>query len=104
MPDPSWLSLLWRSIVPAVQPRRRHSAEVQEAQRPHQDDGAQGALALPLPRRRGHAQAERAHPASMLEPAAQLDVLHQRDVGVAAYRVEVGTANEDGLITGADAA
>ena len=38
-----------------------------------------------------------------LSRAAQLDVLHQRDLGVAADRLEVGAAHEDRLIPGADA-
>jgi hypothetical protein len=80
-----------------------YPAEVQEAEGPHETDGPQRSLPLPLPRGGGDAQAERAHPPAALQRAAQLDVLHQRDLGVAAERLEVGAPQEDGLIAGADA-
>src|SRR5258705_11462430 len=91
------------SIVPAVEPRGGHPAEVQEAEDPHEPDRAQGALPLPLAGGGGDAQAERPQPPAALQPAAQLDVLHQRDLGVAADRLEIGAAHEDRLIAGADA-
>ena len=42
--------------------------------------------------------------ASSLEAAAELDVLHQRNVRIAAHRLEDLAANEDGLIARGDAA
>src|ERR1700730_12492901 len=58
--DRSWVIVLpWRSIVPAVQPRGGDPAEVQQAQRPHETDGAERDLPLPLAGRRGPPRAGR---------------------------------------------
>src|ERR1700730_12619907 len=97
------MALLSRSLVPAVQAGRGDPTEVQQAQRPHEADGAERALPLPLAGRGGHPVAEGGEAAAGLEAPAQLDVLHQRNVRVAAHRLEVFAPHEDGLVAGADA-
>src|SRR5258705_153527 len=97
------MALLSRSIVPAVQARGGDPTEVQQAQPPHEADGAERALPLPLAGRGGHPVAEGGQAPAGLEAPAQLDVIHQRDVRIATHRLEVGAPQEDSLATSANA-
>src|SRR5262245_34280455 len=93
----------WAAVVPGMEASRLRSAEVEEPERPHEQDRPQNALALPLPRRGAHLLAQAPHLAQALQPAAQLDVLHQRDIGKPSERLEGAAPYEDRLIAGRDA-
>src|SRR6185503_1471620 len=78
------------TVVPAMQAPRRHATREEQPQRPHEHDRPERALALPLARGGHDPQSQGGHPAAPLEPARELDVLHERNVRIAAQRVEDG--------------
>src|SRR6202795_2521497 len=113
----TWYPFAWRQrrrtpgicsglapVIPAVEPGRRNPGHIEEAERPHEENGPDGALSLPLPGRRRHAEAQGGQLATTLEAPAELDVFHQRHVRIAAQGVKGLPADEDGLVARRDAA
>src|SRR5262249_17763205 len=93
----SFIAVLLRQLV------RIGAEEIGEPQPPHQDDGVDDAVLLPASARRDDALGEAERGADALEPLAERDVLHQRDLRKSAGRLERVAAYEDGLIAGGDA-
>lgn len=101
---PGEICLGLATIVPAVEPGRRDPDHVEEAESPHQQNGPDGALPLPLPGRRRHAEAQGGQLPAALEAPAELDVFHQRHVRIAAQSFKGLSTDEDGLVARRDAA
>src|SRR5687767_13717266 len=74
--------------------------EVSEAQSPHEADGAQHAARLPAPPGGAHLRAQARGAAEPLHALAELDVLHERDLGKPGERLP---AHEQRLVTRGDA-
>ena len=73
---------------------------IQEAQAPHQEDRAQGALPLPAPERRGDVFTDGRNVSGPFEPGAEVDIFHDRDVGKTSEPFEDRPLDKDRLITG----
>src|SRR3970282_1821943 len=68
---------------------------VSEPKAPHEQDGAHYAALLPAASRRGQAVPQAQRRPEALESLAQRDVLHQRDIRVAARGREERAGRED---------
>ena len=92
-------------IAIASRQRGRIGAEeIGEPQPPHQQDGAEHAVLVPAPARgRRRARARQSGRPMRFSRLRQRDVLHQRDVGKAAGRVERLARDEHRLVAGGDA-
>src|SRR3970282_2841469 len=72
---------------------------VSEPQAPHEQDGAHHAVLLPAASRRGQAVLEAQRRPEALESLAEGEVLHQRDIRVAARGREERAGREDCLVS-----
>src|SRR6187551_1761090 len=85
--------------IPTGEPVGTHADPIQEAQRPHQEDRAEGALPLPAPERRGDPLAYCRGFTGPFEPGAEVDVLHDRNVGEPSELLEDRTPDKHRLIS-----
>ena len=76
---------------------------VQEAQRPHQENGSQRTFCVPPPKRGDDAVPERHSSARLLQSPAEFDVFHQRNLGEPAEQFKHVAADKEGLVAGRDA-
>src|SRR5512145_2035847 len=81
---------------------RRYSGEVEKFKRPHSKDRAPYAVVLPAPRGSDDPAAQTGDPALPFERPAKSNILHQRNVWVAAQALKNITPDKQRLITRAD--
>ncbi len=67
---------------------RADSYPIQKAQGPHEENGSQRAFCFPPPKRGDDGVPERYSSTRLLQPTAELDVFHQRNLGKTSEQFE----------------
>lgn len=84
--------------VKALKVVRADARPIQESQSPHQKDGPQGALLLPATERSCDRLMKCSYLSGTLQPPAEFDIFHQRDIRESAELFKDMTVNEQGVI------